>query len=210
MLALVRSWPTSPAACQVEPLVSCLRSSSTTSRQPSRARWYATEQPMMPPPTITARACAGTSLISTSLRAAVQSAAAAAILSVAQSGSHARGATAARNRSRLSPPEGGRYERRTPACRIDGCPGAYRRPSSIGSRSTRVHGATLSVLAQGGLLDRLQVAWRHAAFDRRDHRRAARSRAACCGSLIRPAALHRPLRSDVGFPPCRPGSRSRP
>ena len=37
-LALVRSWPTSPAACQVEPEVSRLRSSSTTSCQPARAR----------------------------------------------------------------------------------------------------------------------------------------------------------------------------
>ncbi len=39
MLALVRSWPTRPAACQVEPEVRRLRSSSTTSRQPSLARW---------------------------------------------------------------------------------------------------------------------------------------------------------------------------
>ena len=37
-LALVRSCPTSPAACQVEPEVSRLRSSSTTSFQPARAR----------------------------------------------------------------------------------------------------------------------------------------------------------------------------
>ena len=37
MLALVRSWPTRPAAWKVEPEVSCLRSSSTTSR-PARAR----------------------------------------------------------------------------------------------------------------------------------------------------------------------------
>jgi hypothetical protein len=34
-----RSWPTSPAEWNVEPLVSWLRSTSTTSRQPSSARW---------------------------------------------------------------------------------------------------------------------------------------------------------------------------
>ena len=34
-----RSWPTSPAEWNVEPLVSSLRSSSTTSRSPSWARW---------------------------------------------------------------------------------------------------------------------------------------------------------------------------
>ena len=34
-----RNWPISPAACQVVPLVSCLRSNSTTSDQPSLARW---------------------------------------------------------------------------------------------------------------------------------------------------------------------------
>ncbi len=38
MLALLRSWPTRPAACQVEPEVSWSRSISTTSRQPARAR----------------------------------------------------------------------------------------------------------------------------------------------------------------------------
>ena len=37
MLMLWRSCPTSPAACQVVPLVSCLRSRSTTSLQPSFA-----------------------------------------------------------------------------------------------------------------------------------------------------------------------------
>ena len=36
---LERSWPTSPAEWNVEPLVSSLRSSSTTSRSPSFARW---------------------------------------------------------------------------------------------------------------------------------------------------------------------------
>ena len=34
-----RSWPTSPAEWNVEPLVSSLRSTSTTSRSPSCARW---------------------------------------------------------------------------------------------------------------------------------------------------------------------------
>ena len=34
-----RSWPTSPAEWNVEPLVSSARSSSTTSRQPASARW---------------------------------------------------------------------------------------------------------------------------------------------------------------------------
>ncbi len=36
---LERSWPTSPAEWKVEPLVSSLRSSRTTSRSPSSARW---------------------------------------------------------------------------------------------------------------------------------------------------------------------------
>ena len=36
---LERSCPTSPAEWKVEPLVSSLRSSSTTSRSPSCARW---------------------------------------------------------------------------------------------------------------------------------------------------------------------------
>ena len=35
----LRSWPTRPAEWNVEPLVSCARSSRTTSRQPSSARW---------------------------------------------------------------------------------------------------------------------------------------------------------------------------
>src|ERR1700704_47263 len=48
-----------PAACQVVPEVSRSRSSRTTSFQPIRARWYATEVPMTPPPTTTTRACAG-------------------------------------------------------------------------------------------------------------------------------------------------------
>ena len=34
-----RSWPTRPAEWKVDPLVSSLRSSSTTSRSPSFARW---------------------------------------------------------------------------------------------------------------------------------------------------------------------------
>ena len=42
----------SPAACQVEPLVSSACSSSTTSSKPSCARWYARLQPATPPPTI--------------------------------------------------------------------------------------------------------------------------------------------------------------
>jgi hypothetical protein len=46
----------SPAACQVVPEVRRSRSSTTTSFQPAWARWYATEQPMMPPPMTTTRA----------------------------------------------------------------------------------------------------------------------------------------------------------
>src|SRR5438105_13030047 len=45
-----------PAACQVEPAVSSSRSSSTTSVQPSRARWYSALQPTAPPPMTTTRA----------------------------------------------------------------------------------------------------------------------------------------------------------
>src|SRR5256885_4884452 len=48
---------TSPAAWQVDPLVSSSFSSSTTSRQPALARWYTTLVPVMPPPMTTARAC---------------------------------------------------------------------------------------------------------------------------------------------------------
>src|SRR4029453_10982327 len=51
---------TIPAACHVEPLVSSPLSTSTTSVHPFRARWYATLQPAMPPPTITTRACSFT------------------------------------------------------------------------------------------------------------------------------------------------------
>src|SRR5580692_8720760 len=61
MLMLWRSWPTSPAACHVVPLVSCLRSRRTMSLQPIRVRWYATEQPMTPPPTMTTLARVGRS-----------------------------------------------------------------------------------------------------------------------------------------------------
>src|ERR1700733_1648919 len=42
-----------PAACQVEPAVSSLRSTSTTSVQPSSVRWYKTEAPTTPPPITT-------------------------------------------------------------------------------------------------------------------------------------------------------------
>src|SRR6201993_4293280 len=42
-----------PAACQVEPAVSSLRSTSTTSVQPSSVRWYRTEAPITPPPMTT-------------------------------------------------------------------------------------------------------------------------------------------------------------
>ncbi len=38
-LSEARSWPTSPAACQVVPQDSCPCSSSSTSVQPSSARW---------------------------------------------------------------------------------------------------------------------------------------------------------------------------
>src|SRR5271156_2770797 len=58
---LERNWPTSPAEWKVEPLVSSLRSSSTTSRSPSLARWCAIEAPPTPPPTMTTRARSGSS-----------------------------------------------------------------------------------------------------------------------------------------------------
>src|SRR5277367_1247958 len=58
---LERSWPTSPAEWKVEPLVSSSRSSSTTSRSPSAARWYAIEAPPTPPPMITILALCGSS-----------------------------------------------------------------------------------------------------------------------------------------------------
>src|SRR5215471_3941471 len=51
-----------PAACQVVPLVNCLRSRRTMSLQPILARWYAVETPMTPPPTMTTRARAGRSV----------------------------------------------------------------------------------------------------------------------------------------------------
>jgi hypothetical protein len=47
---------TSPAAWCVEPLVSSPLSSRRTSSQPALARWYATLQPAMPPPTTTTSA----------------------------------------------------------------------------------------------------------------------------------------------------------
>ena len=58
---LERSCPTSPAEWKVEPLVSSLRSSSTTSRSPSCARWWAIEAPPTPPPMMTTRARSGSS-----------------------------------------------------------------------------------------------------------------------------------------------------
>jgi hypothetical protein len=42
-----------PAACQVDPLVSSLRSIRTTSDQPFFARWYKVLTPTAPPPIIT-------------------------------------------------------------------------------------------------------------------------------------------------------------
>lgn len=62
MLALVRSWPTKPAAWKVLPEVSLCFSSSTVSVQPSFARWYAVEQPTMPPPMTTVRAAVGSAV----------------------------------------------------------------------------------------------------------------------------------------------------
>src|ERR671911_696426 len=46
-----------PAACQVEPAVSSVRSTSTTSDQPLCARWYSVLTPTTPPPITTTRAC---------------------------------------------------------------------------------------------------------------------------------------------------------
>ena len=56
---VARNCGTNPAACQVVPQVSCRRSSNTTSLMPSKVRWYATEQPIMPPPMMTTSALAG-------------------------------------------------------------------------------------------------------------------------------------------------------
>src|ERR1700704_5358269 len=50
-----RSWPTRPAEWKVDPLVSSPRSSTSTSRQPATARWYAMLQPATPPPMMTTR-----------------------------------------------------------------------------------------------------------------------------------------------------------
>ena len=61
-----RSWPTSPAEWNVEPLVSSLRSTSTTSVTPSLARWYATLAPPTPPPMTTTRADEGRSVTAAS------------------------------------------------------------------------------------------------------------------------------------------------
>src|SRR5215467_13865935 len=62
-LSEARNWPTSPAACQVVPQESRPCSSSSTSRQPAAARWYATPVPITPPPMITMRARCGSSAI---------------------------------------------------------------------------------------------------------------------------------------------------
>src|SRR6185503_19970305 len=48
-----RICPTRPAACHVVPHVSRPCSSSTMSRRPSLARWYAALAPSIPPPTMT-------------------------------------------------------------------------------------------------------------------------------------------------------------
>src|SRR5438445_8444463 len=58
---LERSWPTRPAEWNVEPLVSSLRSSRTTSCSPRPARWCAIEAPPTPPPMMTTRARSGSS-----------------------------------------------------------------------------------------------------------------------------------------------------
>src|SRR4051794_6198235 len=47
---------TRPAAWHVEPAVRTAFSTSRTSVQPARARWYATLQPVIPPPITTIRA----------------------------------------------------------------------------------------------------------------------------------------------------------
>ena len=54
-----RTWETSPAACHVVPPVRRTRSNTRTSVTPSLVRWYAIDEPMIPPPTITTRARAG-------------------------------------------------------------------------------------------------------------------------------------------------------
>src|SRR4030088_295679 len=58
---LERSWPTRPAEGKGDPLVSSFRSSRTTSRSPSLARWWAIEAPPTPPPMMTTRARSGSS-----------------------------------------------------------------------------------------------------------------------------------------------------
>src|SRR4029079_6821631 len=47
---------TRPAAWHVDPAVRTAFSTSRTSVQPARAKWYATLQPVMPPPITTTRA----------------------------------------------------------------------------------------------------------------------------------------------------------
>jgi len=48
-----------PAACQVVPDVNLSLSNSTTSSTPNFAKWYATDVPMIPPPTTTTFAFLG-------------------------------------------------------------------------------------------------------------------------------------------------------
>src|SRR5438445_577483 len=57
LAALENWWRTPPALRPVEPVASSFsRSSRTTSVIPRRERWYATEAPIQPPPTITTSA----------------------------------------------------------------------------------------------------------------------------------------------------------
>src|SRR5439155_6561277 len=57
LAALEDWWRTPPALRPVEPVASSFsRSSKTTSVIPRRERWYATEAPIQPPPTITTSA----------------------------------------------------------------------------------------------------------------------------------------------------------
>lgn len=52
-----------PAACHVVPEVNLSLSSRITSSTPSLERWYATDAPMIPPPTITTFALSGRLLL---------------------------------------------------------------------------------------------------------------------------------------------------
>src|SRR5689334_21783180 len=66
-----RSCPTRPAEWNVDPLVSSDLSSTTTSRSPSSARWYATLAPPTPAPMTTTRADDGRPVFTRSDDAAV-------------------------------------------------------------------------------------------------------------------------------------------